>query len=70
MLIILLEFGVFLPGTWDSLHTGPSHTYSQKRGDKLCRPDMIGLPFAWSQGQCSSYLAPMKVRAMLLNPKP
>ena len=55
---ILREFALFLPATWDGIHSGPSHTYHQKRGNKLCRPDYIGLPLSWRFSECHSYTAP------------
>ena len=55
---ILRDFSLFLPSTWEDSHFGASHTYCQKRGNKACRPDFIGLPFQWIGSRCTSYLAP------------
>ncbi|CAE7333752.1 unnamed protein product [Symbiodinium sp. KB8] len=54
---ILRDFSLFLPSTWEDSHFGASHTYCQKRGNKACRPDFIGLPFQWIGSRCTSYLA-------------
>ena len=55
---ILREFSLFLPATRDGMHEGPSHTYCQKRGKKLCRPDLIAIPLSWAFSECHSYLIP------------
>ena len=39
------EFDVCLPITEDPVHTAAHHTYAQKRGTRLCRPDFLGVPF-------------------------
>ena len=55
---ILREFEILLPATWEHLHSGPHHTYFQKRGHKLCRPDFVGVPVFWVTPSCQSVLAP------------
>ena len=39
------ELDVCLPITPDPVHTAAQHTYAQKRGTRLCRPDFLGVPF-------------------------
>ena len=46
------------PATFPERHSGPTHTYVQKKSGRLCRPDFILLPTAWTVGQVRSYTAP------------
>ena len=55
---ILLEFEILLPATWTTIHQGPNHTYVQKRGQRLCRPDFIGVPPSWVGPDSCSFLVP------------
>ena len=55
---ILNEFEVLLPATHAHLHSGPHHTYVQKRGQRLCRPDFIGVPPGWAGSESASFLVP------------
>ena len=55
---VLHEFGILMPATWEHIHQGPHHTYVQKRGSKLCRPDFIGVPMPWVASDGRSILAP------------
>ena len=55
---ILLEFELIAPSTWEHLHQGPHHTYVQKRGHRLCRPDFVGVPSYWVDSSSVSVLVP------------
>ena len=55
---ILMEFEILLPATWAAIHHGPNHTYVQKRGQRLCRPDFIGVPPNWVGSDSCSFLVP------------
>ena len=55
---ILQEFELIAPSTWEHVHTGPHHTYVQKRGHRLCRPDFVGVPLYWVDSNSVSRLAP------------
>ena len=55
---ILLEFEIITPSTWEHVHQGPHHTYVQKRGHRLCRPDFVGVPLPWVDHSSVSVLAP------------
>ena len=51
-------YNLCFPSTMDHCHTGPSHTYVQKNGGQLCRPDFVAVPIDWTAGNVSSYTAP------------
>ena len=55
---ILREFEILVPSTWEHVHRGPHHTYAQKRGNRMCRPDFIGVPPHWVDAHSVSVLAP------------
>ena len=46
------------PATFPERHSGPTHTYVQKKSGRLCRPDFILLPIGWTVGRVHSYTAP------------
>ena len=48
----------FLPCTFEELQQGPTATYHQKRNGHACRPDMIGTPRGWQEGQVTAWVAP------------
>ena len=43
------------PSTFSERHSGPTHTYVQKKSGRLCRPDFLLLPMSWAVGQVQSY---------------
>ena len=51
-------YNLCFPSTMDQCHTGPSHTYVQKHGGQLCRPDFVAVPIDWTACDVSSYTAP------------
>ncbi|CAE7256044.1 Pol [Symbiodinium sp. CCMP2592] len=47
-----------LPASIPELHSGPTHTYTHKRGGGLARIDYLCVPRSWLRGCCKSHLAP------------
>ena len=45
---------LWCPCTFAERHTGPCHTYQQKKNGKLCRPDLILVPQSWQCGDVKS----------------
>ena len=48
----------FLPCTFEELQYGSTATYHQKRNGHACRPDMVGIPCGWREGQVAAWVAP------------
>ena len=46
------------PATMLDYHCGATHTYSQKRGGRLCRIDYVCVPRRWLCGLCHSFPVP------------
>eukprot|EP00439_Symbiodinium_sp_Y106_P001666 s6945_g1.t1 len=46
------------PATMPDYHCGATHTYSQKRGGRLCRIDYVCVPCRWLCGWCRSFSVP------------
>eukprot|EP00439_Symbiodinium_sp_Y106_P003323 s6464_g1.t1 len=46
---------LFFPSTFCHCHSGPSHTYVQKNGGQLCRPDFVAIPVEWAHGAVKTF---------------
>ncbi|CAE7732831.1 unnamed protein product [Symbiodinium sp. CCMP2592] len=55
---ILRHLDGCVPATISELHSGPTHTYTHKRGGGLSRLDYLCIPRSWLRGRCRSYPAP------------
>ena len=51
-------FGLWGPSTFHAHHEGATHTYVQKKNQKMCRPDFVLLPMSWRSGIVTSWTSP------------
>ncbi|CAE7277725.1 unnamed protein product [Symbiodinium sp. CCMP2592] len=55
---ILRDHELWIPATFEGVHTGSSWTFVQKRNQALIRPDMVAVPLAWRQARVASWTDP------------
>ena len=55
---IAQEHHMWLPSTFDQVHSGATHTYVQKKSFRLLRPDFVLLPSEWRAGCVQSWSDP------------
>ncbi|CAE7737850.1 unnamed protein product, partial [Symbiodinium sp. CCMP2456] len=56
--VLLADSDLWLPATFDSCHTGETHTYTHKNGKHTCRPDFVAIPELWARGRVTSWCDP------------
>ena len=56
--LIARTYSLCAPATFADFHSGPTHTYIQKHGRYLCRPDFVLVPQDWLQSDVHSWTEP------------
>ena len=56
--LLLEDLGLWLPSTFEDVHSGQTWSYMHKRGGATTRPDFLALPLAWRAGTISSWVDP------------
>ena len=56
--MLLQDLGLWVPSTFEGVHSGQTWTYMHKRGGATTRPDFVAIPLSWQGGCITSRVEP------------